>query len=87
MPASQAFVLMNLDLIAVPLQVNGGTFTVYCGSRRALQLLGGMEVGVGRSLSRRFACANSGHMVDQSSGNISLRVTAPSVAFSMGAPK
>lgn len=39
MPATQAFVLMNLDLIAVPLQVGGAAFTVYCGSRRASELL------------------------------------------------
>lgn len=39
MPASQAFVLMNLDLIAVPLQVGGtGVVTIYCGERRARQL-------------------------------------------------
>lgn len=41
MPATQAFVLMNLDLIAVPLQVGGAFFTIYCGARRADQLLGG----------------------------------------------
>ena len=41
MPVSQAFVLMNLDLIAVPLQVGGaGVVTIYCGQRRANQLLG-----------------------------------------------
>jgi len=40
MPATQAFVLMNLDLIAVPLQVGGaGAVTIYCGARRADQLL------------------------------------------------
>lgn len=39
MPATQAFVLMNLDLIAVPLQVGSSAFTVYCGSRRASELL------------------------------------------------
>lgn len=39
MPASQAFVLMNLDLIAVPLQVGGtGVVTIYCGARRAGRL-------------------------------------------------
>lgn len=44
MPASQAFVLMNLDLIAVPLQVGGaGVVTIYCGTRRADQLLGAGE--------------------------------------------
>ena len=40
MPATQAFVLMNLDLIAVPLQVGGAAVTIYCGARRASQLLG-----------------------------------------------
>lgn len=43
MPGSQAFVLMNLDLIAVPLQVGGAAVTIYCGERRASQLLGGTE--------------------------------------------
>lgn len=44
MPATQAFVLMNLDLIAVPLQVAGaGLVTVYCGTRRANQLLGELD--------------------------------------------
>lgn len=44
MPASQAFVLMNLDLIAVPLHVErAGTVTIYCGERRARQLLGAAE--------------------------------------------
>ena len=44
MPATQAFVLMNLDLIAVPLQVGGaGLITIYCGARRASQLLDGLE--------------------------------------------
>lgn len=44
MPASQAFVLMNLDLVAVPLQVGGaGVVTIYCGEDRARQLLGGHE--------------------------------------------
>jgi len=39
MPASQAFVLMNLDLIAVPLQVGAaGVVTIYCGQRRAAHL-------------------------------------------------
>jgi hypothetical protein len=34
-----AFFLMNLDLIAVPLQVNVlGSVTIYCGKRRAAQL-------------------------------------------------
>lgn len=39
MPATQAFVLMNLDLVAVPLQVGGAdVVTIYCGKRRARQL-------------------------------------------------
>jgi len=38
MPATQAFVLMNLDLIAVPLQVGGAFVTIYCGALRAAQL-------------------------------------------------
>lgn len=34
------FVLMNCDLVAVPLQLDrGGSVTVYCGARRARQLL------------------------------------------------
>jgi len=41
MPATQAFVLMNLDLIAVSLHVSGaGLVTIYCGARRANQLRG-----------------------------------------------
>jgi hypothetical protein len=39
-----AWILMNCDLIAVPLQVKlGGVVTVYCGERRANQLLSGLE--------------------------------------------
>ena len=56
MPATQAFVLMNLDLIAVPLQVGAtGVVTIYCGTRRAGQLLGsGAESGSGlESVARR----------------------------------
>lgn len=86
-----AFVLMNCDLVAVPLQLGAGVVTVYCGVRRAGQLLGGAEDGSARSgrtsVDRRLACANSGQIVAQSSGNMSRRVTAPSVAFSIGAPK
>jgi hypothetical protein len=34
-----AFVLMNCDLIAVPLQVGGSSIvTIYCGARRAIEL-------------------------------------------------
>ena len=33
------FVLMNLDLIAVPLQVGGASVTIYRGKRRATQLI------------------------------------------------
>lgn len=37
------FVLMNLDLVAVPLQVDPSrVVTVFCGERRASQLLGGL---------------------------------------------
>lgn len=46
MPVSQAFVLMNLDLIAVPLQVGGATVTIYCGERRASQLRGALELAM-----------------------------------------
>lgn len=38
--SNAAFVLMNLDLVAVPLQIGGaGLVTVYCGPQRAEQLL------------------------------------------------
>ena len=47
MPASQAFVLMNLDLIAVPLHARGaGLVTIYCGARRAAQLLEELAPGL-----------------------------------------
>jgi len=37
--SSAAFVLMNLDLVAVPLQLDlGRVVTVYCGKRRATEL-------------------------------------------------
>jgi hypothetical protein len=39
--SNAAFVLMNCDLVAVPLQIDRGeVVTVYCGARRALQLQG-----------------------------------------------
>lgn len=40
MPAI-TFVLMNLDLIAVPLQVGSASVTIYCGKRRATRLMSG----------------------------------------------
>ena len=43
MPTTQAFVLMNLDLVAVPLQAGSSTVTIYCGERRAGQLLVDLE--------------------------------------------
>lgn len=48
------FVLMNCDLVAVPLQLGAGVVTVYCGARRADQLLGGSEH---LSDARRLGCA------------------------------
>ena len=40
MPATQAFVLMNLDLVAVPLYAGAaGVVTIYCGRHRASELL------------------------------------------------
>jgi hypothetical protein len=86
------FVLMNCDLVAVPLHAGlAGVITIYCGVRRATQLLGDPDAGTGNtglgSVARRLPCASSGQIVAQSSGNISRRVTAPSVAFSIGAPK
>ena len=40
MPATQAFVLMNLDLVAVPLYAGAaGMVTIYCGAQRARKLL------------------------------------------------
>lgn len=64
MPVSQAFVLMNLDLIAVPLQVGAaGVVTIYCGARRAGQLLGaGAESGSGlESVARRAGDTAAAH--------------------------
>lgn len=50
MPATQAFVLMNLDLVAVPLHAGAaGMVTIYCEKNRARQLLGRAE-----SPERRF---------------------------------
>lgn len=37
--SNATFVLMNCDLIAVPLQLGAGVVTVYCGVQRANQLL------------------------------------------------
>lgn len=37
--SNAAFVLMNCDLVAVPLQAGGaGLITIYCGARRAAEL-------------------------------------------------
>jgi hypothetical protein len=42
--STTAFVLMNCDLVAVPLQVAAvGVVTVYCGKQRATQLLSGFD--------------------------------------------
>lgn len=56
--SNAAFVLMNCDLVAVPLQLGAGVVTVYCGARRADQLRGDSEAkpsssGLG-SVARRF---------------------------------
>lgn len=52
--SNAAFVLMNCDLVAVPLQVGGAAVTLYCGARRASQLLGGSASGSGLgSVARR----------------------------------
>jgi hypothetical protein len=49
--STTAFVLMNCDLVAVPLQVAAvGVVTVYCGARRANQLLKDQE-----SVERRLS--------------------------------
>jgi hypothetical protein len=62
---SATFVLMNCDLVAVPLQVGGAAVTLYCGARRASQLLGGSasRSGLG-SVARRAgagAASRSGY--------------------------
>jgi hypothetical protein len=45
MPAA-TWVLMNCDLVAVPLQMErGAVVTIYCGERRANQLLPGSNLG------------------------------------------
>lgn len=36
--SNATFVLMNCDLVAVPLQLGAGVVTVYCGARRASEL-------------------------------------------------
>lgn len=49
--SNATFVLMNCDLIAVPLQLGcAGVVTVYCGSRRATQLLGERDLETRGSL-------------------------------------
>lgn len=35
-----AFLLLNRNLVAVPLQLGAGVVTIYCGARRASQLRG-----------------------------------------------
>lgn len=37
--SNAAFVLMNCDLVAVPLQLGADVVTVYCGQSRARELL------------------------------------------------
>lgn len=42
--SNAAFVLMNCDLVAVPLQLGAtGVVTVYCGAKRANELLAAPE--------------------------------------------
>lgn len=49
--SNAAFVLMNCDLIAVPLHLGcAGVVTVYCGLRRATQLLGDRDLETRGSL-------------------------------------
>ena len=36
--SNAAFVLMNCDLVAVPMQLGAGVVTIYCGMRRANEL-------------------------------------------------
>lgn len=69
------FVLMNLDLIAVPLQVEGaGTVTIYCGERRACQLLDAVEI----TAAHDEAAGDCERMYAQSaSGSKSSQRTAP----------
>lgn len=75
MPAPQAFVLMNLDLVAVPLQVGGaGVVTIYCGERRARQLRDAAEL----TAAPGEAAGDCERMYAQSaSGSKSSQRTAP----------
>ena len=58
MPASQAFVLMNLDLVAVTIPTHlGGLITVYCGVKRANKLL---ATGAGHYGAQKAASQSSG---------------------------
>jgi hypothetical protein len=45
--SAATFVLMNCDLVAVPLQSGAGVVTVYCGVRRANELLATNECEAG----------------------------------------
>lgn len=55
--SNATFVLMNCDLVAVPLQLGAGVVTVYCGVQRANQLVGGPEL---LSDARRLGCVTVG---------------------------
>ena len=59
--SNATFVLMNCDLVAVPLQLGAGVVTVYCGARRASSLLGGDSAfGLG-SVARRDGGSSAAH--------------------------
>ena len=55
------FVLMNSDLVAVPLQLEqGAVATVYCGKRRADQMLSSVS-GPPESVARRLGAGAGEH--------------------------
>lgn len=77
--SNAAFVLMNCDLVAVPLQVGGAAVTIYCGARRATQLLGPANNGFGsvdlRDMLATTACERM--YAQSASGSRSSQRTAP----------
>jgi hypothetical protein len=82
-----AFVLLNCNLIAVPLQLGcAGAVTIYCGARRASQLLG---KGGALSDARRPGCTAEGEATTARSdgGNKSNVETRPPVAREMASQR
>lgn len=82
-----AWILMNCDLVAVPLQVGGAAVTLYCGAHRARQLLDGSESASDLgSVARRFGATNrNGYSAAYISSNVRVTPSEAAKAISFDA--